>query len=170
MCWQCDHPEKTRADYFELVRAKIATHGWMVQWVEHDRRPWAYTIGMHQRGFPEFLVTGLAPKSALWLLNTFAKRVIRDGRVPAVGERVSLPARTRLELVRVEHPDAHMGIAIGIEGPDIAAVQLVWADGRGGWPWAPGFDDGRRPQPVLGVRAASAEMRFKKSPRPYRDG
>lgn len=154
MCWLCDHPEKTRAEYFDLVRAKIAEYGWFVQYVEHHRHPWAYTIGLHLQGLPELLVTGLTPKSALWLLNTAAKRVVRDGRVPAAGERLSLPARTRVELVAVEQPHAHMGLAIGIEGPDIAAMQLVWADGRGGWPWAPGFDEGRRPQPVLGSRAA----------------
>jgi uncharacterized protein DUF4262 len=153
MCWPCDHPEKT-PEYFDLVRAKIAECGWFVQCVEHDRRPWAYTIGLHLQGLPELLVTGLAPKSAAWLLNTFAKRMVRDGRAPTSGERLALPARTRVEIVDVEQPAAHMGLAIGIEGPDITAVQLVWADGRGGWPWAPGFDEGRRPQPVLGRRAA----------------
>jgi hypothetical protein len=47
-----------------------------------------------------------------------------------------------------------MDMAVAIEGRDIQAVQLVWADDRGRWPWAKGFDDGRRTQPVLGVRAA----------------
>jgi hypothetical protein len=49
-----------------------------------------------------------------------------------------------------------MGMAIAIEGSDISAVQLVWADDRGRWPWAPGFDDGHRCQPVLGVRTQNA--------------
>ena len=154
MCWQCDHPDKTRADYLDVLRGKIAAHGWAVQYVEVDRMPFAYTIGLHDRGLPEFLVTGLAPRTALWLLNTFAKRVLRDGRMPPVGEQVWLPARTRVELVTVDHPDAHMGLAVGIEGPAISAIQLVWADGRGRWPWAPGFNDGRQPQAVLGERAA----------------
>ncbi len=153
MCWQCDHPDKTFGDYSNLIREKILARGWAVQYVEDVRRPFAYTIGLHLIGLPELLVTGLTPKQALWLLNSCATRVLAGLR-PAPGDRISLPAGTRLEVVGVAHPDAHMGIATAIEGPDISAVQLVWADDRGRWPWAPNFDDGRRPQPVLGVRAA----------------
>jgi hypothetical protein len=155
MCWQCDHPDKTLDDYLDLLREKILAHGWAVQYVEIPKRPFAYTIGLHDRGLPELLVTGLPPREALWLLNTFAKRTL-VGLRPAAGERVSLPAGTRLELVDVEHPDAHMGMAIALQGLDVDAVQLVWADDRGRWPWAPGFDDGRRCQPVLGVRTQNA--------------
>lgn len=151
MCWQCDHPDKTQNDYLALLRQKIQSRGWVVQYVESDRRPFAYTIGLHDRGLPELLATGLSPKEALWLLNTFARRALA-GQRHAPGDQVSLPAGTLLELVEVEHPDAHMGMAIGIEGPDVTAVQLVWADSRGRWPWAPGFDDGNRHQPVLGAR------------------
>ena len=155
MCWQCDHPDQGFDAYVALIREKILARGWAVQCVEDERRPFAYTIGLHERGWPELLVTGLAPQQAGWLLNTFAKRML-SGLKPVAGEQVSLPAGARVELVRVDHPDAHMGIAIAIEGPDVAAVQLVWADDRGRWPWAPNFDDGRRPQPVLGVRAHGA--------------
>lgn len=155
MCWQCDNPDKTLGDYLHLLRGKIRQHGWVVQYVECDRRPFAYTIGLHDRGLPELLVTGLAPKRALWLLNTFAKRVVA-GLTPAAGEEISLPAGTRVEIVDVEHPDAHMGMAIALEGPDVSAVQLVWADSRNRWPWAPGFDNGYRYQPVLGARTQNA--------------
>ncbi|TPG29724.1 DUF4262 domain-containing protein [Mycolicibacterium hodleri] len=155
MCWQCDHPEKTLDDYLTLLRGKILDHGWVVQCVEDKRRPFAYTIGLHYHGLPELLVTGLPPKRARWLLNTFAKRAL-TGRQSGPGDQVSLPAGTRLELVEVEHPDAHMGMAIAIEGTDLTAVQLVWADGRGRWPWALGFDDGHRSQPVLGARSQHA--------------
>lgn len=151
MCWQCDHPDKTLDDYLDLLRAKVLAHGWALQYVESDRRPFAYTIGLHDRGLPELLVTGLAPKQSGWLLNTFARRTVAGGR-PTVGHQMFLPARTRLEIVQVEHPDAHMGMAIALQGPAVTAVQLVWADGHGRWPWGPGFDDGRRHQPVLGSR------------------
>ena len=40
-----------------------------------------------------------------------------------------------------------------IYGP-IRAFQLVWADGRGRWPWAADFCDQRSRQPVLGMRTA----------------
>jgi hypothetical protein len=152
MCWQCDHPDKTIHDYLDLLREKIRTRGWVVQFVEHDRRPFAYTVGLHDRGLPELLVTGLDPVRASWLLNTFARRAL-VGRRPRAGEKVWLTA-ARIELVEVDHPDAHLCMAINIAGPKVQALQLVWADGRGRWPWAAGFDDGRRPQPVFGKRAA----------------
>ena len=155
MCWQCDHPDKTLDDYLALIRETIATHGWAVQHVEDDRTPFSYTVGLHARGLPELLVTGLPPRDARWLLDTFAKR-LTPGRRPVVGDQLVLPANTRVELVEVAHPDAHMGIAVAICGYDVCAVQLVWADGRGRWPWGPGFDDGRRRQPVLGARAVRA--------------
>ncbi len=155
MCWQCDHPDKTPGDYLDVIRDKILARGWAVQYVEGDRRPFAYTIGLHDRGLPELLVTGLVARQSFWLLNTFAKRMLAGLR-PIPGDQVSLPARTRLELVGVEHPDAHMGMAIALEGTGVTAVQLVWADGRGRWPWAPGFDDGQRCQPVLGARTQKA--------------
>lgn len=155
MCWRCDHPDKTLDDYLALTRERIVAHGWAVQHVESDRMPFSYTIGLHDRGLPELLVTGLPAKDALWLLDSFAKRMAAGLRaVP--GDQVTLPANTRLELVDVEHPYAHMGMAIAIGGFGVTAVQLVWADGRGRWPWAPGFDDGRRRQPVLGVRTTDA--------------
>jgi hypothetical protein len=155
MCWQCDNPDKTLGDYLSLLRERILERGWVVQYVECDRRPFAYTIGLHDRGLPELLVTGLAPKRAQWLLDTFAKRVIA-GLKPAAGDEVLLPAGTRIEIVEVEHPDAHMGMAIALEGPTVSAVQLVWADSRDRLPWAPGFDNGYRRQPVLGARTQNA--------------
>ena len=72
------------------------------------------------------------------------------------GNQVWLPAGTRVELVRIDHPEAHMDMAIGIAGPDISAMQLVWADDRGRWPWSADFDDGRQRQAVLGVRGPSS--------------
>ena len=76
MCWQCDHPDKTIDDYLDLLREKIGAHGWAVQYVEDDRRPFAYTVGLHARGLPELLVTGLDPRQSLWLLNSFARRAL----------------------------------------------------------------------------------------------
>jgi hypothetical protein len=155
MCWRCDHPDKTLDDYLDVLRDKIRRGGWVVQYVEGERSPFAYTIGLFDHGLPELLVTGLPPKEAVWLLNTFARRMSAGGR-PASGHQLFLPAGTRVEIVDVEHPDAHMRMAIALEGPDVTAVQLVWADGRGRWPWGPGFDDGHRRQPVLGARTAGA--------------
>ncbi len=124
-----------------------------MQYVEDDRVPYAYTVGLTRHGLPEFLMTGVSPQRALQLLGGIAESA-PDVEVPAPGERLTLSG-TLVEVVEVEHPDAHMNAAIAIYGSQVRALQLVWADWRGGWPWGAGFNNGRASQPVLGVRAAS---------------
>jgi Domain of unknown function (DUF4262) len=153
MCWICDHPGATQQDYFEELRSRVQKHGWAVQYVEIDRAPYAYTVGLHDRGLPELLVTGLSPSWAGRLLNCIARDAV-EGHVLTPGEHLTQGAGPIIEIVEVEHPDAHMDWAIAFGGPDVRALQLVWADDCGRWPWALGFDGGRTRQPVLGVRAA----------------
>jgi hypothetical protein len=153
VCWQCDHPDKTREDYLDIMRSIIREHGWAVQFVEDARAPFAYTIGLHARGLPELLMTGLAPKRSRLLLNLAVEQAICDG-TPVPGTQFRLLPDFPVEVVEVEHPEAHMGIAFGIyRGRPIRVRQLVWADSLGRWPWARNFDRGMRRQPVLGVRA-----------------
>lgn len=155
MCWQCDNPDKSLDDYFDEVRETIRTHGWVVQCVEDDRRPYSYTIGLHALGMPEFLVTGLAPAESGALLNWAAAHSARGlGVTP--GQQFSDPHGRSLEVVAVAQPDAHMDFAVALGGPNVRAQQLVWADNRGRWPWDAGWGHGRRRQPVLGIRQAAA--------------
>jgi hypothetical protein len=148
----CDHPGSTIDDYLDLLHAKVVKHGWAVQFVE-DRIPYAYTIGLHECGLPELLVTGVSPQRAVRVLNGCGRNMLRNG-APTSGDRIQLPGGPLIEIVTVDHPDAHMGIAVAFHGIDFSALQLVWADGRGRWPWAADFSDGRGRQPVLGMRAA----------------
>jgi hypothetical protein len=152
MCWMCDHPNSTRDDYLDELRALIRRYGWAIQYVESDRRPYAYTVGRTFVGLPELLVTGVPPERAAELLHDFGDALV--GALPLTpGERVALSGRDLVELVRVANPDAHMHAAVALYGDEVRAMQLVWSDERGRWPWAPDFNDGRGIQPVLGVRA-----------------
>ena len=155
MCWQCDNPNGTIEEYFDELRATIRTQGWVVQYVESDRTPYAYTIGLHDWGLPELLVTGVSPQRATRLLNKLARDTLR-GTTLEPGQQISVPTGPLVEIVKVNHPDAHLNFAVAFGGPDVRAMQLVWADGRGRWPWAPGFCDGRARQPVLGYRRRAA--------------
>ena len=155
MCWMCDNPNGTIEEYFDELRATVRTHGWAVQYVESDRTPYAYTIGLHDSGLPELLVTGVSPQRATRLLNSLARDTLR-GTTLEPGQQISVPTGPLIEIVEVNHPDAHMNWAVAFGGPDVRAMQLVWADGRGRWPWALGFCDGRTRQPVLGYRRRAA--------------
>jgi hypothetical protein len=155
MCWQCDNPNGTTEDYLDELREVVRVHGWAIQGVEDDRRPYAYTIGLHHRGLPELLITGLQQESAAPVLNDAAGAAV-DGRVLEPGAHLAVGSGPLLEIVEVDHPDAHMTFAVALGGPDIRALQLVWADHRGRWPWAAGWGHGQLRQPVLGMRAQKA--------------
>lgn len=105
MCWMCDHPEATFADYVDdLLQPVIDRCGWAVQGVGGSkvRAPFSYTVGLTLRRLPELVVTGKPQVEAGQILNDMAREVL--ARRPQAGER------------RVQ------------------AVQLVWADDRGRWP------------------------------------
>ncbi|MBX7432557.1 DUF4262 domain-containing protein [Mycobacterium sp. Y57] len=156
MCWQCDNPEKTTDDYLDVLRETIREHGWAVQFVEEERRPFAYTVGLHDRGLPELLVTGLQAQMSAKLLNLTGRHMVDGSMVLHPAERIAYGNRFLLEVVEVEHPIVHLKFAAGIYGPKIRAYQLVWADDVGRWPWDRGWGHGRRRQPVLGIRSRRA--------------
>ena len=155
MCWQCDHPNATIDEYFDELRTAIRKRGWVVQYVESDRTPYAYTIGLDDWDLPELLLTAVSPQRANRVLNKIAADAVR-GTALLPGQQISVPGGPHLEIVKVDQPDAHLKFAVAFGGSDIRALQLVWADGRGRWPWSAAFCDGRRRQPVLGIRAQNA--------------
>ncbi len=155
MCWECDHPGSSHQDYLDHMQGLIDRFGWAVTGVEGDRihPPWAYTLGLTPHGKPELVVTGLALPRATWLLNAVAGYVL-DTTVPRPGEEVLVEGGPLLEVVRVAEPAAHLAVAVDFYGPAIQALQLVYADDRGRWPWDAGVRGHRGGQPVLGPRAA----------------
>src|SRR5687767_12106802 len=149
MCWSCDNPD---GDYLaEVVLPTIERCGWMVQAVS-GRPRLAYTVGLTERGLPELVTTGLAPARAHVLLNSVAAAglVLVPGESVQVGEQV-------LEVVEVPHPDAHLFTALALYGDALRAVQLVWADERGHWPWCRAHRGSRGGQAVLGPRTERRE-------------
>ncbi|MGV0602846.1 DUF4262 domain-containing protein, partial [Mycolicibacterium pulveris] len=64
MCWRCDNPDRPIEDYLDELWAIIGDHGWAVQFVEDEKRPFAYTIGLHDLGVPELVISGVSPGGA----------------------------------------------------------------------------------------------------------
>jgi hypothetical protein len=153
MCWKCDHPDATEADYFEMIQGVIDSHGWFIQGVEKERwRPgFAYTVGLTPLGHPELLVTGKDHRVGADLLNGVAHHLVcHEAPAFIAGDRQLLRGGPAIEIVDVAEPTVHLVIAEGMYGSDVRAVQLVYADDHGRWPWEVGF---RGNQPVLGPRA-----------------
>ena len=154
MCEICQGRSRIDVDR-DFIRI-IEQYGWAVQTVQGDRLhpPWAYTVGLHLHGLPELVVTGMAARPATDLLNDLAEHhVHHTGGPPVPGIEVPLRGGPLIEFVELPHPDAHLYTAVRLLGPGIRAVQIVWADDRGRWPWERGFRGRRGGQPVLGPRA-----------------
>jgi Domain of unknown function (DUF4262) len=155
VCWQCDHPEAIWQDYLEHLRELLEEYCWIVQGVQRERHrpPYAYTVGLAAHDRPELVVTGMPYDRALGLLNSVAEHVVHAD-APRPGEVVPLRGGPVIEVVRVAEPSAHLAVAAELNGPQFSALQLVYADERGHWPWDVGFRGGRGGQPVLGARGA----------------
>jgi len=151
MCWKCDHPDSTLQEWLELIYEKVKENGWTAIFIQDDRTPFAYTIGLHEHGLPELLVAGMPPERANLVLNTVAEYIRRGGR-PVPGERMLIDGELLLDFVQVQHPMAHLKFAFSIYGPDMRALQLVWPDDNGHLPWCAEFSNGGVRQPVFGVR------------------
>lgn len=148
MCWQCDNPQGTIDDYLQILREIVRDHGWAVQFVEGEQRPFAYTVGLHDKGLPELLITGLPPQTSARLLNSIAHQIVDDGVALHPAMRIDYQNEFLLEVVEVDHPDVHLKFAAALCSPQIRALQLVWTDDRRRWPWDRGWAHGRRRQPV----------------------
>jgi hypothetical protein len=157
MCWVCDHPKATKEARLAYVRGVLEDHPWVIIGVEQDgyRPPYSYTVGLSTFGRPELLITGLLRERAAKILTAVTERII-DAETPVPGTRFRLPGRRPGEIVRVAEPGIHLEVAAEIFGDQLTALQLVYTDVRGYWPWDKSFRNGRAGQPVLGPRTSSA--------------
>ncbi len=153
MCWKCDHPNATADDYLDELRKTMlrARLGGAVR----RKRPIA--IRIHRRA-ARLRTTRAADDRCLRAAGDAPaehRGQGHDGRQkPDAGSEGRGPLGTSGRDRRGGQPDAHMEWAVAFGGPEVRALQLVWADGRGRWPWAAAFSDGRARQPVLGVRCS----------------
>jgi len=157
MCQLCEHPEFTWEDRLQYVRGVLAQNCRIVISVHGERyRPsYSYTVGLIDHGRPELLITGLPQQRAADVLTTASSDVL-GGATLAPGSRIRMADRLVVEIVQVAKPEVHMDVAAALYGQQLAALQLVYADRRGYWPWDRRFRGGRGGQPVLGSRAKQA--------------
>lgn len=110
----------------------------------------AYTIGLADAGLPELLVFGLPPQVALVILNDAAQR-LRKGRLPTdtlLTELATLP--TVFKAVAPAIAEDFIIQANNRASRALPALQLIWPDRAGRFPWEPGADPHfAEVQPVL---------------------
>ena len=135
MCWQCETRDDDIAEHLDEIRDAVREHGWVIKCVDDTKRPYAYTTGLHQFGWPELIATGVTTERALVLLDHFVGEVKTGGPLRP-GAHLDFLGVAAIEIVEVDQPDAHLGLAVALFGTDIRAVQLVWTDLSG--PTGPG--------------------------------
>ncbi len=152
VCWRCDHPGATTEEYLTYLAETLERDRWVVQYVVSEHQPSAYTVGLHGLGLPELLVTGLPEKISVQLLDSAAHEMAYHDTRLEPGMQIEFEGELVLEVVEVDHPDVHLKIADQFYRCAFDALQLVWTDDERHWPWDRGWSNGRRQQPVFGVR------------------
>lgn len=127
-----DHPVQRDQDRL------IARYGWMVQAVygDGDNLPFAYTIGLADKGLPELIVFSLPQKVTQYLLNMMAARLVAGDTLP-LGQRLPDIAEgmdTVLLPVPRAHAEQYLCQAF-YRNPTTTALQLVWPDKANRMPW-----------------------------------
>jgi hypothetical protein len=123
--------------------AMIARYGWAVQGVGAgpDGPTFTYTVGLAAKGLPEIIVFGLPMKIAHQFLNQLGHRFTTTGVPPLDTDLDDVAEGFSARLIAVPRAasDRYM-FATRRRYPDYTAVQLIWPDTHGLFPWEPGFD------------------------------
>lgn len=127
MCWMCEHRERSFQDYVdEVVAPVVDREGWALQWTPRL----AYTVGLTARGRPELVVTGKPPDAA----HDLVAAALAGEEEPVTGGRCDLLQGPAIQVVQVARPRL-LRVAWQLYGSRTRALQLLWADSRGRWPW-----------------------------------
>lgn len=141
------------------LEATIAEFGWNVTAVApvvgEAGQVWAYTIGVEDKGGPEFLMIGLPPRLIQTILNSVVKDCLERSRWWKDGDRIPGHLGGDYELLAVQVPSDVVSAGdwfnvgkrrrrlLGRSASPLYALQLVW----------PGQDGEHEPselQPILG--------------------
>jgi hypothetical protein len=133
--------------YLDEMRALVDEHGWAVQYVPatHETPPYAYTVGLAAAGERELLVYGL-PRDVSHRLCTeaVARQRAEEGLEPhrPYDGLLSGFAAVFLPVPDARNVDEFAMVRRLWRGRDFRALQLVWPDSQGRFPWDPACDAG----------------------------
>ncbi|MGC4808741.1 DUF4262 domain-containing protein [Micromonospora sp. DT233] len=143
-------------EFFRQQQKHIDDIGWSVTAVlpDHDEAhaPFAYTIGLTERGLPELVIAGLDPLTAQTLLNDMAHRVYQRAQPLTADHRVEdLLLGYDAVIIEGQATEAlHPGAAYARYGKDhVRLQQVVWPDKQGRFPWDDGYEYPAHVQPLL---------------------
>ncbi len=134
-----------------MIHAKVKEFGWMVTGVfataaEHDKTPFAYTIGLTSAGLPELLISGgFDPATLQGFLNMAAKRHCELEIQP--GDELDFLANVPFRVVKARVGDHVQQTLNYYRDPEnehgyVTLLQIIWPDRDGNFPDEPGWTGG----------------------------
>lgn len=131
------------------VLSDVEKYGWHILHILEDESgpSFSFSVGFYLKfGHPEVLVMGLAQPVAHELINLIGKN-LTTGRIYRPRERIGDLADgfdCSFVPIAVEHYREYLGYAIwfyrSLKQP-FPALQLVWPDKEGRFPWERGYDE-----------------------------
>lgn len=148
----------------EACVTEIKKNGWAIAVERSDQaeaRPAsaAYTVGLFEQfGHPELLVFGLTVSTMQAMLTGMAEAIKRTGARFKAGEsyaQVLEKHEILLRAIPAHEAEKRMRVAPTYYGRrHFEALQIVWPDETGRYPWDPGFArEYRRRQPLLSLNS-----------------
>jgi len=170
MCEMCDAErsgdpiliQQLRDRHEARLGEQIRTRGWAVQGVlgqdEREQPGFVYTIGLAALEHPEFVIFGLEPGHAIQVLGYLSELALA-GMTRQDGDTVTAPhLQHPARLFAVPNPERVIRYAQAgyrMPGADpVPALQVVYADCLGNFPWEPGYVHPRWRQPMPGTFVA----------------
>lgn len=139
--------QKQTGEYLNKLRNVVKVYGWAIQWVlptAGEPGPgFSHTVGLSLQGHSEIILSGLPPQTSQTLLNMLAERVRETGEDLPVNELLHDVIRGfPVILIPVTNPSQYVTTANAllreqVKGARADAVQMVWPDKHGAFPWEP---------------------------------
>lgn len=122
------------------LQGLAARRGWALQWVGpgDGQLQFCYTVGLAAFDLPELVVFGPDQQDAARLLNTLGERM-RAGRRYADGDPIDdVWPHARLMEVLDSREHLIMAHPVARSRRPLPALQVIYPDRDGRWPWQPG--------------------------------
>jgi len=127
---------------------------------EGDLPPFTFSVGISRTSSaPEVVVVGLKQPISHFVVNEYNRRV-RENEILAAGQRYSGFIEgfdVLAESVHISNYDEYFGYNLWLyKGPNFQALQLVYPNTSGTWPWEEAASEWFRTwQPLLGQPAGT---------------
>lgn len=109
----------------------------------------SYSVGLSDMGLPELITFGIPAETARFLLNTSAKKMKNGQLKTAVAMEEIANSPLFFMPVPKERTDGFLNVANSRAGRDLDAIQLIWPDAKGRFPWDDNFNEDHRKAQLL---------------------